>query len=419
MFSDEQVTINGGSGADTLSGDVGNDVLSGDGGNDHVDGNIGADTIALGSGNDTAQWDPGDGSDTVEGEGGNDVLDFNGSNAGETIDLSANGARVRLFRNIASITQDLDGIERVDLATLGSADTVNVGDLTGTALKTADVNLAGFDGQGDGAADVVNAVGTEDTDDVTASSPAGGILVDGLAVETHVTGGESADAVNIDARGGDDTISGGVGLEGPVSVNAVGGAGVDTAVYKGTNAADTITVAPFPDKVVAVATGALFGAATESFSVESLGGADAIAGSTARCRRSSSRSTAGRATTRSVAPTSPSVCSAGAATTSSTATSAPTRRCSARAQTRSSGIPATAATRSRARAAVTSSTSTDRTPARTSTCLRTARACVCSATWPGSRRTSTASRVSTSRRWAVPTTSPSMTSPARRPRPST
>ena len=192
--------------------------------------------------------------------------------------MSANGSRVRLFRNVASITQDFDGVETVDLATLGGADTVNVGDLTGTALKTADINLAGFDGQGDAAADVVNAIGTEDADNVTASSPAGGILVDGLATETHVTGGESADAVNIDARGGDDTISGGVGLEGPVSVNAIGGTGVDSAVYKGTNAADTITVAPFTDKVVAVATGALFGAATESFSVQSLGGPDTIAG---------------------------------------------------------------------------------------------------------------------------------------------
>ncbi len=278
LFSDEQVTINGGNGADTLIGDVGDDVLNGDGGNDHVDGNIGADTIALGSGNDTAQWDPGDGSDTVEGDGGNDTLDFNGSNAAETIDLSANGERVRLFRNVAAVTQDLDGVERLDLATLGSADTVNVGDLTGTDLKTADINLAGFDGQGDGAADVVNAIGTEDADNVTASSPAGGILIDGLATETHVTGGESADAVNIDARGGDDTISGGVGLEGPVSVNAIGGTGVDSAVYKGTNAADTITVAPVIDKVIAVAAGAPFGAATETFSVQSLGGADTIAG---------------------------------------------------------------------------------------------------------------------------------------------
>ena len=274
----EPFTVNGGSGADRLIGDNGANTLNGDGGNDFVDGNIGADTIHLGTGNDTAEWDPGDGSDVVEGEGGSDILDFHGSNIGENIDVSANGDRVRLFRNVAAVTQDLGGIERVDVATLGGADNVTVGDLGGTELKTANVNLAGFDGQGDNAADTVTAVGTEEADDVTASSPAGGITVDGLAAETHVTGGEAADAVTIDARGGDDTITGGVGLEGPVTVNAVGGAGVDSAVYKGTNAADTITVAPFPDKVVAVATGALFGAATETFSVQGLGGPDSIVG---------------------------------------------------------------------------------------------------------------------------------------------
>ena len=154
----EPFTLNGGSGADRLIGDNGANVLNGEGGNDVVDGNIGADTVDLGPGNDIAQWDPGDGSDTIEGQGGSDTLDFNGSNAGEDIDVSANGERVRLFRNIASITQDFDGVERVDLATLGSADNVTVGDLGGTDLKTVDVNLAGFDGQGDAAADTVTAV---------------------------------------------------------------------------------------------------------------------------------------------------------------------------------------------------------------------------------------------------------------------
>jgi Ca2+-binding RTX toxin-like protein len=276
--SPEPITINGGNGADQLIGNNGDNVLNGEGGNDFADGNIGADTIDLGAGNDVDQWDPGDGSDLVEGQGGNDVLDFNGSNAGENIDVSANGPRVRLFRNIASITQDFDGIERVDIRTLGSADNVSVGDLTGTALKTVNVDLAGFGGQGDAAADTVTAIGTEDADAITASSPAGGVTVGGLAVQTHVTGGEAADSVNIDARGGDDTITGNVGLEGPVAVNAIGGTGADSAVYNGTNQADTIGVAPLPDKVAVFTGTSLFGAATETLAVQALGGADAIVG---------------------------------------------------------------------------------------------------------------------------------------------
>lgn len=93
------------------------------------------------------KWDPGDGSDTVEGQGGQDTLAFNGSNAGEKIELSANGPRLRLTRDIAAVTLDADGIETVDLRTLGSPDSVTVDDLTGTDVKTLNLNLAGSDQQ--------------------------------------------------------------------------------------------------------------------------------------------------------------------------------------------------------------------------------------------------------------------------------
>jgi hypothetical protein len=56
----------------------------------------------LGAGSDSFTWDPGDGSDTVEGLGGKDVLNFIGSNANESVDVSANGSRVRLFRNVGA-----------------------------------------------------------------------------------------------------------------------------------------------------------------------------------------------------------------------------------------------------------------------------------------------------------------------------
>ena len=96
----------------------------------------------------------------VEGQGGSDRLDFNGANIGEQIELSANGPRVRLTRNIAAIVMDLDGIETVALETLGGADTVTVGDLTGTDVKTVDVDLNAIGGTGDGPADTVIVRGT-------------------------------------------------------------------------------------------------------------------------------------------------------------------------------------------------------------------------------------------------------------------
>ena len=55
---------------------------------------------SLGAGNDTFVWNPGDGSDIVEGQAGADTLQFNGSNIGENIDISANGSRIRLTRDI-------------------------------------------------------------------------------------------------------------------------------------------------------------------------------------------------------------------------------------------------------------------------------------------------------------------------------
>ena len=90
------------------------------------------------TGNDSFVWDPGDGSDVVEGQGGSDTMRFNGSNAGEQIDLSANGSRLRLFRNVGNITMDTNGVETVEVNALGGADMVTVNDLAGTDVKSVE-----------------------------------------------------------------------------------------------------------------------------------------------------------------------------------------------------------------------------------------------------------------------------------------
>ena len=239
------VTIDGGAGDDTLIGGDGNDTLIGGPGNDVVDGGRGTDTALMGSGNDTFVWNPGDGSDTVEGQGGKDVLEFNGSNAPEHYDISANGSRVRFFRDVANVTMDLNGIEAVNLSTLGSADTVTVGDLTGTDLTKANIDLSGVPGAGagDGAADTVIVDGTDGADNVDVSSAPGGILVSGPSTDVQVTGAEAAtDNVDVNTLGGDDTIKSGLGISGPAAVNIDGGAGNDTAIYSGTPSDDTIGI---------------------------------------------------------------------------------------------------------------------------------------------------------------------------------
>jgi Ca2+-binding RTX toxin-like protein len=110
-----ELTIDGGSGNDTILGGNGADVLIGGDGDDFVDGNQGNDTVFLGAGNDVFQWDPGDGSDTVEGQDGSDTMRFNGANIAELFDVSANGGRVRFTRNVGNIVMDVNDVERIEV----------------------------------------------------------------------------------------------------------------------------------------------------------------------------------------------------------------------------------------------------------------------------------------------------------------
>ena len=68
--------------------------------------------------------------------------------------MSANGGRVRFFRNVANITMDLNDVEAIDLNALGGADTVTVNDMSGTDLTAVNADLAAAIGAtaGDGAA---------------------------------------------------------------------------------------------------------------------------------------------------------------------------------------------------------------------------------------------------------------------------
>ncbi len=129
-----QLTLDGGAGNDTIIGGDGNDTLIGGDGNDVITGGRGNDVAQLGTGDDTFIWNPGDGSDVVEGGDGTDTLQFNGSNASENINISANGTRARLFRDVGGVTMDLNGIEHIQLNALVGPDNITVGDLTGTGV---------------------------------------------------------------------------------------------------------------------------------------------------------------------------------------------------------------------------------------------------------------------------------------------
>ncbi len=197
------LTLDGGAGDDELFGGLGNDMLLGGDGNDTMDGSKGNDVALMGAGDDNFAWDPGDGSDVVEGGDGDDSMQFIGANVPEQIHVTANGNRVRFFRDVGNVTMDLAGLEAVDFQALGGADLVDVGDLTGTDLASLQVDL----GEGDGAADRVAVAGTDGDDAITVNGDAGGVKVSGLHTGVEILSPEFAnDRLDLDTGAGIDTV---------------------------------------------------------------------------------------------------------------------------------------------------------------------------------------------------------------------
>jgi len=211
VFTDtETTTIDGEGGNDELLGGRGNESFDGGSGDDTVDGNQGSDVASLGAGDDSFIWDPGDGSDVVEGQEGFDTMVFNGAGGNEIFDASANGQRLRFFRNPGNIVMDVDGTEHVDLRVLGGADSTTVNDLSATDVVEVSIDLAAVIGGngGDGAADTVTVNGTNGADSVAISGANGGASVGGLAASTRVGNAEpDRDTLVVNGLGGNDVLS--------------------------------------------------------------------------------------------------------------------------------------------------------------------------------------------------------------------
>ena len=207
--------LNGGDGNNTITGGDGNDTIISGPGNNTVAGGRGSDVIFLGSGTNTVVWNPGDGSDTIDGQGTNNTLLFNGANVGENITVSANGTRLRLTRDVGSVTMDVDGVQTVDINALGGADNVTVNNLAGTDVTQVKVDLASppGSGTGDGQVDkvIVNGTPAPDTINVTANGSA--VNVTGLSAQVRITGAEVAnDILIINGLDGVDTFIIGSGV---------------------------------------------------------------------------------------------------------------------------------------------------------------------------------------------------------------
>src|SRR5262249_54859781 len=239
---------------------------------DIVTGGRGNDTALLGNGNDTFIWNPGDGSDTVEGQAGTDTLVFNGANINENMDISANGQRARLSRDVGTVVMDLNGVERIQVNALGGADTITVNDLTGTDVKQValDLSAPAGSGQGDGASDIVKVNGTAGDDHITVASSGASVVVNGLAAQVTIAGAEGGkDSLVIDGLSGNDSINASALNPGQINLTINGGAGNDTIT--GSRGSDLVTGGTGNDV-------ALLGAGDDTFVWNPGDGSDTVEG---------------------------------------------------------------------------------------------------------------------------------------------
>src|SRR5262249_14428890 len=159
----------------------------------------------------------------------------------ESIDISANGTRVRFFRNVATVTMDLNGVEGIDFNAKGGADNITVGDLSGTDVTAINLDLESTPGSGigDGQSDTIIVNGTAGADHIKVAGTASSITVSRLAATVHISGSDgSSDQLTINALAGDDVIDASRLQVNAIALTENGGDGNDTLI--GSAGADVI-----------------------------------------------------------------------------------------------------------------------------------------------------------------------------------
>jgi Ca2+-binding RTX toxin-like protein len=263
------LSIAGGIGNDTLTGGGGDDTIDGGPDADRVDGDGGDDRALLGAGVDRFTWNPGDGSDTIDGGADNDNLVFNGASVGEKFDANASAGHVSFTRNVANIAMDLDNVESLDLNASGGADTLDVGNLSGTDLNATHVDLGGTS-TGDAAADRVTMNGTDGDDTIVPFMGTPGVSVTGLTTRVDVRSIDATrDVLAVNGQGGADVINAVGVVANTIGMTLDGGAGKD--VVFGSQGADSVKGGTGDDV-------AFLGAGDDAFRWDDGDGSDAIEG---------------------------------------------------------------------------------------------------------------------------------------------
>ncbi|WP_102106984.1 Calx-beta domain-containing protein [Oceaniglobus roseus] len=225
LLNEDDGTIRGTGGPDSLEGSAGDDTMFGFGGNDTLAGNDGSDLINGGNGDDLLQ--AGDGDDTINGDGGNDAI-FGGSGA----NLLGGGAGNDTAFGYAG-NDTLNGSDGFDsLNGGGGADELRGGDQADTLdgsfgndlVLGQNGNDVLFGGVGN---DTLN--GGLDADSIDGGT--GNDLLEGFNGSDTLVGGDGRDTLL--GQQGNDFLFGGIGND-----SLVGGGNNDS--LNGGNDADTL-----------------------------------------------------------------------------------------------------------------------------------------------------------------------------------
>src|SRR5205814_10079901 len=123
----------------------------------------------------------------------------------EKFAVSAHGDQALLTRDVGGVTMTLTSVEHIQIAALGGADSIVVGDLTGAGVREVGIDL-GVAGSGDGQTDTVTGDGSAGNDHISVTSNGGSIVVEGLAARVTIDGAEANDLLIIDGAAGNDSI---------------------------------------------------------------------------------------------------------------------------------------------------------------------------------------------------------------------
>jgi hypothetical protein len=103
---------------------------------------------------------------------------------------------------------DLNDVEALNVRAFGGPDTITVNDLTGTDLRTADVDLGDALGGGDLNPDTVVVIGTNGRDVVRTTASGSQVVTSGLAAQTRIVGSEGVnDTLRIETLDGNDDVT--------------------------------------------------------------------------------------------------------------------------------------------------------------------------------------------------------------------